>query len=101
MQKVKCRMKNSAFSIPPSALEWSPWSDLHRRIRVYETRPVAAEAQGPTKCRRRNGECRILHCAFILLHLNVVLSRGFAPRTSAFAERRAETNYTLRAKRDA
>ena len=27
----------------------------------------------------------------------MVLSRGFAPRTSAFAERRAETNYTLRA----
>ena len=25
---------------------WSPWSDSHRRIRVYETRPVAAEAQG-------------------------------------------------------
>ena len=27
-------------------INWSPWSDLHRRIRVYETRPVAAEAQG-------------------------------------------------------
>src|SRR5437870_10545242 len=27
-------------------MKWSPWSDLHRRIRVYETRPVAAEAQG-------------------------------------------------------
>ena len=25
---------------------WSPWSDLHRRIAVYETAPVAAEAQG-------------------------------------------------------
>lgn len=27
-------------------MKWSPWSDSHRRIRVYETRPVAAEAQG-------------------------------------------------------
>ena len=27
-----------------------------------------------------------------------MLSRGFAPRTSAFAERRAETDYTLRAR---
>jgi hypothetical protein len=27
-------------------LKWSPWSDSHRRLRVYETRPVAAEAQG-------------------------------------------------------
>ena len=27
----------------------------------------------------------------------MALSRGFAPRTSAFAERRAETTYTLRA----
>ena len=26
-------------------MKWSPWSDSHRRIRVYETRPVAAEAQ--------------------------------------------------------
>ena len=25
---------------------WGPWSDSHRRLRVYETRPVAAEAQG-------------------------------------------------------
>ena len=28
----------------------------------------------------------------------LALSRGFAPRTSAFAGRRAETDYTLRAK---
>jgi hypothetical protein len=26
-------------------IKWSLWSDSHRRIRVYETRPVAAEAQ--------------------------------------------------------
>ena len=26
-------------------LKWGLWSDSHRRIRVYETRPVAAEAQ--------------------------------------------------------
>src|SRR5206468_4363568 len=25
---------------------WSPWSDSHRRIRVYETRPVAAGGTG-------------------------------------------------------
>jgi len=27
-------------------IKWSPWSDSHRRLRVYETRPVASEAQG-------------------------------------------------------
>ena len=54
MQKVECRVQNSAFFIPPSTLKWSPWSDLHRRIRVYETRPVAAEAQGLRKIRRPN-----------------------------------------------
>ena len=27
-------------------IHWSPGSDSHRRIRVYETRPVAAEARG-------------------------------------------------------
>lgn len=32
---------------------WSPWSDSHRRIRVYETRPVAAEAQGLKWCPRQ------------------------------------------------
>jgi hypothetical protein len=38
---------NSHLKLLPSSLEnWSPWSDSHRRIRVYETRPVAAEAQG-------------------------------------------------------
>src|SRR6185503_5551392 len=75
---------------------WSPWSDSHRRIRVYETRPVATEAQGLTKCRIQNEECRmtlgwllILQSAFYTLHSKVALSRGFAPRTSAFAERRA------------
>src|SRR5882762_2314176 len=31
---------------------WGPWSDSHRRIRVYETRPVAAEAQGQRQIRR-------------------------------------------------
>src|SRR6266480_4057433 len=30
---------------PSTSANWSPWSDSHRRIRVYETRPVAAEAQ--------------------------------------------------------
>jgi hypothetical protein len=40
------------FRIPHSALQigkWGLWSDSHRRIRVYETRPVAAKAQ------RQNG----------------------------------------------
>jgi hypothetical protein len=27
-------------------IKWSPQSDLHRRLRVYETRPVASEARG-------------------------------------------------------
>jgi hypothetical protein len=49
--------------------KWSPWSDSHRRLVIYEITPVAAEAQGLLK---------------------LALSRGFAPRTSAFAERRAE-----------
>src|SRR5436309_7995708 len=29
--------------------KWGLWSDSHRRIRVYETRPVAAEAQRRSK----------------------------------------------------
>ena len=39
-------------------LNWSPWSDSHRRIRVYETRPVAAEAQGRGQIRKPNSEDR-------------------------------------------
>lgn len=31
---------------PAQSEGWSPGSDSHRRIRVYETRPVAAEARG-------------------------------------------------------
>ena len=27
-------------------IKWSPGSDSHRRLRVYETRPVASEARG-------------------------------------------------------
>jgi hypothetical protein len=34
----------SAAVTPQSC--WSPWSDSHRRIRVYATRPVAAEGTG-------------------------------------------------------
>ena len=49
-------------------IKWGPWSDSHRRIRVYETRPVAAEAQG----------------------LKVVSTAGIAPATSAFAGRRSD-----------
>ena len=38
---------------------WSPWSDSHRRIRVYKTRPVAGEAQERWKWRMTNGEWRM------------------------------------------
>ena len=34
---------------PSLSVKWGPRSDSHRRIRVYETRPVAAEAQGRFK----------------------------------------------------
>src|SRR6266568_4418497 len=34
-----------------TTMKWSPWSDSDRRIRVYETRPVAAEARGLGKWR--------------------------------------------------
>ena len=37
--------------------KWSPWSDLHRRIRVYETRPVAAEAQRQNGVHGRSCTC--------------------------------------------
>ena len=43
----------SVFHNPRSAFEWGPWSDSHRRIRVYETRPVATEAQGQSNDRLR------------------------------------------------
>jgi hypothetical protein len=49
-------------------MKWGPWSDSHRRIRVYETRPVAAEAQG----------------------LKMVSTTGIAPVTSGFARRRSD-----------
>ena len=49
-------------------LKWIPWSDSHRRIAVYETAPVAAEAQGleigaltwtcTTSFRLRKAACR-------------------------------------------
>src|SRR5262249_42897006 len=56
----ECRLTSDAAELlrsRPSTLDtrhstlvtratWGPWSDSHRRIRVYETRPVAAEAQG-------------------------------------------------------
>ena len=48
--------------------KWIPWSDSHRRIRVYETRPVATEAQG----------------------LKMVSTTGIAPVTSGFARRRSD-----------
>ena len=59
---------HSAIFISHSAFEWGPWSDSHRRIRVYETRPVAAEAQG----------------------LKMASTTGIAPVTSGFARRRSD-----------
>jgi hypothetical protein len=99
--------QHSALCTHHSILNWSPRSDSHRRLQVYKTRPVAAEAQG----RRGSAEWGVqsenrqssiftfctLHSQ--TLHLKLALSRGVAPRTSAFAERRAESDYTLRAKR--
>src|SRR5258706_10580753 len=32
-----------------SSFKWSPWSDSHRRMRVYETPPVAAGGTGAFK----------------------------------------------------
>src|SRR5271170_4318166 len=46
--------------------EWGPRSDSHRRIQVYKTRPVAAEAQG-----------------------QMASTAGIAPATSTFARWRS------------
>ena len=53
--------------------KWSPWSDSHRRIRVYETRPVAAEGTGAeqnAECRMKNDEFRMpaMRAPFCTLH---------------------------------
>lgn len=78
-------------------LKWSLRSDSHRRMAVYKTAPVAAEAQRRVKRGAGNGERGIteecLFCsAFRVLRsvFELALSRGLAPRTSAFAKRRAE-----------
>ena len=78
-------------------LKWSLRSDSHRRLVVYETTPVAAEA--------RRLEIFDFRLAIFDLRavssfqsaienqkskMKLVLSRGFAPRASAFAKRRAE-----------
>src|SRR3974390_2502034 len=67
MKNAECRSAASFCTLHPS-FEWGPWSDSHRRIRVYETRPVAAEAQG----------------------LKMVSTTGIAPVTSGFARRRSD-----------
>jgi hypothetical protein len=41
----------------PAPLEIARWSDSHRRIRVYKTRPVAAEAQRQNGVHGRNRTC--------------------------------------------
>src|SRR6185436_15310442 len=38
-------------------MNWSLWSDSHRRIQVYKTRPVAAEAQRQNGVHGRNRTC--------------------------------------------
>lgn len=45
---------------------WSLWSDSHRRIRVYETRPVAAQAQRQNGVRGRSCT-RVLHLRTVAL----------------------------------
>ena len=56
---VRNKIRTKSVSPPNSAFEkWSPRSDSHRRIRVYETRPVAAEAQGQRQIRRPKSEGR-------------------------------------------
>src|SRR4030095_6642134 len=89
-------------------LKWSPWSDSHRRIRVYETRPVAAEARGRWKM--SNDEFRMTKCSWSPVDqpvssfdLRVASFKIGAPTwicTTNFRLRRAacRTNYTLRAK---
>lgn len=69
---------------------------------VYETAPVAAEAQGlqnlrftisdlrfETEIRSEKDRPANRKSYIVNPKLGVVLSRGFAPRTSAFAKRRA------------
>src|SRR5436305_438660 len=38
-------------------IKWSLWSDSHRRIQVYKTRPVAAEAQRQNGVHGRSCTC--------------------------------------------
>ena len=47
-------------------MNWSLWSDLHRRIAVYETAPVAAEAQRQNGVRGRSCT-RALHLRTVAL----------------------------------
>ena len=68
----------SAALTPQSC--WSPWSDSHRRIRVYETRPVAAVGTGANGVHGRNCTCD--------LHLRKValwISLSYADRMASVA----------------
>ena len=65
-------VRNADRGVPHSALttphwKWGPRSDSHRRIRVYETRPVAAEgtgAVGKAEGRMMKAEFRLHASAF-------------------------------------
>src|SRR5438105_11861547 len=66
---------------------WSLWSDSHLRIRVYKTRPVAAEAQ-----RQRNLRFLIFDLRLENGALTWICTTNFRLRRAA-----CRTNYTLRA----
>jgi hypothetical protein len=79
-------------------MKWSLWSDLHRRLAVYETAPVAAEAQR----RKTNEEVRMQNeetSAFFIQPSSLKSGALTWICTTNFRLRRAacKTNYTLRA----
>src|SRR5258706_13315431 len=45
LAKPTCRAEALRVGGSSESEGWSLWSDSHRRLRVYKTRPVAAEAQ--------------------------------------------------------
>jgi hypothetical protein len=84
--------------------KWSLWSDSHRRIRVYDTRPVAAEAQRRLIYDLRGALNFVCACTFRALvnrKSRIVNPNGALTWicTTSFRLRRAacRTDYTLRA----
>src|SRR4051812_2446835 len=60
------RFGATSFLSAAKSERWSLWSDSHRRLRAYKTRPVAAEAQ------RQNGvHGRTRTCDLHLLRIEV------------------------------